>query len=151
MNDSALIILHRGLALGGYTAFLVAGASGLAYLYEERQLKLKNPQFLQKMFSSLETLDRTNLWSLWIGLVLFTVGLVYGFLVPEDRLALTDPKVIFSLVTWAAYAVLLWLRSTAVSRGPQIAMLSILCLLLVGFTFLGADLLLGSQHMLFRG
>ena len=146
-----------GLALTGYAAFLIAGVTGVIYLAQERQLKAKRVARLP----SLEALDRANLWALWIGFILFTLGVLHGLWLaraPLDQVGLTgrggpigwsDPKTVFTLATWGAYAVLLGIRTTALSRGPKVAALSILGLLLVGFTFLGVNQLFGTQHTFF--
>jgi len=144
------VAVHMGLALAGYGAFVVAGISGVMYLYQERQLKAKNPAFLRQTASSLETLDRVNLWALGVGLVLFTLGVLGGLrLARGGRMSLADPKALFTLATWGAYAALLAVRTTALSRGPKVAALSVLCLLLVGFTFLGVNYFLRSEHVFF--
>lgn len=143
------VLLHIGLALAGDAAFLAAGASGAVYLYQERQLKAKNPAFLRRGSSSLETLDRMNLAALWIGFVLFTLGVLDGAWLARGRLGWTDPKTVFTLATWGVYAVLLGVRTTALSRGPKIAAMSVLGVLLVGFTFIGVNTLLQSRHAFF--
>ena len=146
---SARMALHIGFALSGYAAFLIAGASGVAYLYQERQLKRKNPAFLRRPVSSLETLDRVNLWALWSGFLLLTLGALDGLQLARGRMVLTDPKALWTLATWSAYAGLLAVRTTAFSRGPKVAALSVLCLMLVGFTFVGVNALLRTQHPFF--
>ncbi|MBI4314006.1 MAG: cytochrome c biogenesis protein CcsA [Candidatus Omnitrophica bacterium] len=141
--------LHIILVLAGYAAFLVAGGSGWIYLYQERQLKAKNPVLLLRPASSLEALDKTNLRFLWIGFLLFTFGVADGLRASTGRIGLTDPKTLFTFATWGAYAVLLIVRSTSISRGPKVAALSVLCLLLVGFTFVGVNMFLHTQHSFF--
>ena len=143
------VLLHIGLAWAGDVAFLVAGLSGLIYLYQERQLKAKNAAFLRRAGLSLEALDRVNLWALWIGFVLFTVGVLHGMWLARGRLGWTDPKTVFALATWGVYTVLLAVRTTALSRGPKVAAISALGILLVGFTFIGVNTLLHSQHHFF--
>ena len=140
------VVLHVGLALAGDAAFLLAGASGAIYLYQERQLKAKNPNCLRGGGSSLETLDRLNLTALWIGFVLFTLGVLDGAWLARGRLGWSDPKTVFTVATWGVYAVLLGVRTTALSRGPKVAAISILGVLLVGFTFVGVNTLLRSRH-----
>lgn len=139
---------HTGLALAGYAAFMAAGVSGLAYLSQERQLKRKNPAFLRRRVSSLETLDRVNLWALWAGFVLFTFGVLNGvWLARGGRMGWGDPKTVFALATWGAYAALLVVRTTTISRGPKVAALSVLGVLLVGWTFLGVNMFLQTRHV----
>ena len=140
---------HVVLALAGYAAFLLAGLSGLLYLHRERQLKGKRPAWLQRTGVPLETLDRANLWALWAGFGLFTLGVFHGLRLSPGRIGMTDPKTVWTLVTWTAYAVLLLVRTTAWSRGPKVAAMSVLCLLLVGFTFLGVNQFLGTRHVFF--
>ena len=142
------IAVHVALAFGGYAAFLWAGVSGIAYLLQEHQLKAKDPACLARSGVSLETLDRTNLRSLWIGFTLFTLGVVNGLWLARGRIGPTDAKTVFTLVIWAAYAALLGIRTTALSRGPKVATMSILCLLLIGFTLIGVRHF-GTQHVFF--
>lgn len=141
---------HMTLALAGYAAFAAAGVSGVVYLIQERQLKRKHPAFLRRGAVSLETLDRVNLWALWAGFVLFTLGVLDGlWLARGGRVGLGDPKTVFTLATWGAYAALLAVRTTTISRGPKVAALSVACLLLAGWTFVGVNYLLGTQHAFF--
>lgn len=143
------VIVHMALALTGDVAFVVAGVSGVVYLVHERQLKAKNPAFLRRAGPSLEALDRVNLAALWIGFVLFTAGVLHGAWLARGRLGWADPKAVFTLATWGVYAALLAVRTMAWSRGPKIAAISALGLLLVGFTFVGVNTLLQSQHTFF--
>lgn len=153
---TAGIAVHMGLALAGDAAFVAAGASGLAYLSCERRLKAKDPAFLRAGGSSLETLDRLNLWALWLGFILFTLGLLDGLRLARlpagqaggGQIGIGDPKTVFTLATWGAYAALLGVRTTTIARGPKVAALSVACLALVGLTFVGAKYL-GSQHGFF--
>lgn len=140
---------HIILVLTGYVAFLVAGASGWAYLYQEHQLKSKSPTLLIRSASSLESLDKINLRFLWIGFILFTFGVADGLRASPGKIGLTDPKTLFTFATWGAYAILLMIRSASISRGRKVATLSVLCLLLVGFTFIGVNTLLHTQHSFF--
>lgn len=128
------VVAHMALALMGDAAFLVAGVSGVIYLSHERQLKAKNPVFLRRAGWSLEALDRINLAALWIGFILFSVGVLHGVWLARGRPDWGDPKTLFALATWSVYAALLAVRTLAWSRGPKVAAISVLGILLVGFT-----------------
>jgi ABC-type transport system involved in cytochrome c biogenesis permease subunit len=57
-----------------------------------------------------------------------------------------DPKEVWSLITWISYAILLHERLAAGWQGRRSAIISIICFLVLIFTFLGGGLWLESYH-----
>jgi ABC-type transport system involved in cytochrome c biogenesis permease subunit len=77
-----------------------------------------------------------------------TLGLLAGVIWAEQDWVQgwqDDPKVIAALVTWAIYLLLIYLRLTAGWRGKRAAIISMVGILSVLFTFLGTRYL-GGLH-----
>ncbi len=141
------IRVHTGLALASYAAFLLACVSAVAYLWQERRLKAKDPRLVVETAPSLEALDRLNYWAVVAGFLLFTAGVALGMrLAIRTWDALWDPKFLVALATWGLYATLVYLRATSTLRGRRVALLSLLGFLLVVFLFIGVNFFLPSRH-----
>jgi ABC-type uncharacterized transport system permease subunit len=106
-------------------------ASGL-YLVQERRIKAKpipgeKPGWFEWL-PPLDTLERIAHATLLFGFPCMTVGLVIGSVLAQETVLgaayFRDPKVIASFVMWAAYVMLLFVRSTAGLRGRRAAYLS---------------------------
>jgi len=76
----------------------------------------------------LDTLERVAHATLLFGFPCMTVGLVIGSVLAQETVLgaayFRDPKVIASFVMWAAYVLLLFVRSTAGLRGRRAAYFS---------------------------
>ncbi len=148
-----MIVSHAFILFVSYAAFAVALLTGTLFLVQESRLKRKDPTVLSAGAAfPLELLDRVNLYAVVAGFLLFSVGMLQG-----SRLARlewgaywnADPKELWSLVTWGAYAVVLGLRLTAGLRGRRVVLLSVMSFLLVIFTFVGVNYLVGGRHVFF--
>src|SRR5207244_2602752 len=126
--DSAWLPVHVVLATLGDAVFALAFSASLLYLVQERRLKTHRGRGFLRRLPSLETLDRLNYTCLVWGLILLTLGIVSGIMWAHEawgRSWSTDPKLVFSLLTWAVYVVLLQGRMTAGWRGRWAATLTI--------------------------
>ena len=149
---SSQIASHATVFFLSYLAFFVAVVSGLLFLVEEEGLKRKDPRILRSKAISLEALDRANLWAVVIGFSLFSAGMFEGHLLARTNWGAFwtgDPKEIWSLLTWGAYASLLGLRVTLGLRGRRLVILSLMSFLLVMFTFVGVNYWIGGKHVFF--
>src|SRR5436305_10327782 len=95
---------HASISMIAYGAFALAGAAGLMYLVQERQLKTRQ---LHSIFYHLPPL--TDLFSaltrlLWLGFGLYTAGLVSGFFTGEP---LPRIKMICAIAVWIFYGAIL--------------------------------------------
>lgn len=138
----SVIGLHAGVLFSSYLAFFLAVVSGLAFLMQERRLKLKDPRFLISSALPLELLDRINLYAVVTGFLLFTFGMGQGYWMVHrawGTFLLWDPKELASLLTWAAYAGVLVLRLRVGLRGRRVVFISVLSFGLVLFTLLGVQ------------
>lgn len=147
-----MIALHAVVAFASYGAFFIAVVTGVAFLIQERRLKKKDPTILQGATLPLEVLDRVNWWAVLIGFGLFGFGMVNGLFLAKENWGSFwsgDPKEIFSLLTLAAYAAVLGLRLTVGLKGRRVVWMSVMSFLLVVFTFVGVNYLIGGRHVFF--
>lgn len=146
---SVWLPVHVVTVFAGDGMFAVMFGAAVMYLLQERQIKRKRFGSLYSRLPSLETLDAINHHALVIGFPLLTLGMVTGAIYAQQALGSFwrwDPKEVWSLITWFAYAVLLHERLTVGWRGRRAAIMSILCFLLLVFTFVGISLLSSDYH-----
>jgi ABC-type uncharacterized transport system permease subunit len=110
--DQAWFASHTLAFALSATCFIASGLAGFAYLIMHGVLHKKRPTTLLGHVASLESLERFGRWMLTIGFPLFSYGILTGICgVAHDQTAersdwLSDPLVIFSLVTWVIYLVM---------------------------------------------
>jgi cytochrome c-type biogenesis protein CcsB len=146
---SAWLPVHVGLAFLGDAVFALAFSASLLYLLQERRLKAHRGRGVFRHLPSLETLDRLNYACLVWGLILLTLGIVSGIVWAHTAWAgfwSSDPKLVFSLVTWGIYVVLLQGRMTAGWRGRWAATLTIAGFAVIVLSLLGVNLLALGEH-----
>jgi len=144
-----MVVVHTVCSLLSYAAFLVAFLSGALFLIQERQLKHKHMGALFHRLPALGTLDRINFAAIGAGFGLLSLGVLFGVLGSRRLLGSWwrwDPKELLTLLLWASYLVLWFVRLRATLRGRKIALLSILGFTLVLFTFLGVSRWLPTWH-----
>ncbi len=144
-----MIFSHAFIIFASYVAFALALLTGVLFLVQESRLKRKDPRVLDARTVPLELLDRINLYAVVAGFTLFSAGMLAG-----SRLARLewgsyfsgDPKELWSLITWAAYAGVLALRLSRGLRGRRVVFLSVMSFALLAFTFLGVNYLTSTRH-----
>lgn len=137
---ASLVAWHVVVLLLGYGCFACASVANLLYLLQERQLRAKRFRGSLHTLPSLEALDIWGHRSVTIGFALLTLGLGAGLIFARLRwgtFGLEDPKVLWSLFTWALYGGYLGLRRTYGWGGRRAA---IWCL--SGFAALVVNLLI---------
>jgi ABC-type uncharacterized transport system permease subunit len=145
-TDSALsrplLIAHIAANVLGVGLFVLAGASGLFYLVQERWLRQKKHEHpLAGRLPPLDTLDRATHGLLVAGFPLLTFGVVTGAAFSRELGGMHGVELVRSLLgyaTWLVLATVLVLRRTAGVRGRRAAygtLAGILCLLLVLFVY----------------
>jgi len=143
---------HIILVFAGEAALALACGTGILYLLQEKGIKAKKPGFFFKRLPSVDLLDSVGYTCLTTGFALLTIGLITGFIYAKaiwGRFWGWDPKEIFSVVTWLIYAALLHLRLYSGWRGRKSAIMTIIGFLIIIFTFLGVNILLGGHHQPF--
>ncbi len=135
----AWLLVHILLILVGYTALLFSAAAALLYLLQERRLKrrgMAGQGRLERLLSAgralpLETLDGLITSLMSAGFAAVTLGVVAGSTwasIEYGTRWIGQPKIIVSLLTWAFYLVMLFLRVSAGWRGRRAAVLSLAAL-----------------------
>jgi ABC-type transport system involved in cytochrome c biogenesis permease subunit len=141
--------VHVVLSFLGDAVFALAFSASLLYLLQERRLKTHRGLGMLRHLPSLETLDRLNYTCLVWGLILLTLGIVSGIVWAHTAWAgfwSSDPKLVFSLVTWAIYVVLLQGRMTAGWRGRWAATLTIAGFAVIVLSLVGVNVLALGEH-----
>ena len=144
-----MVLIHTFCSLLSYGAFLIAFVSGILFLIQERQLKHKHMGVLFHRLPSLGLLDRVNFTAIGVGFTLLSLGLFFGFIdarFVRGRWWTGDPKEWLAMTVWCAYLGLWLVRLRGALRGRRVAILSVLGLSLVAFTFLGVTWLLPTWH-----
>lgn len=117
---------HASISMIAYGAFALACIAGAMYLVQERQLKTRQIHSIFYHLPPLSDLFAAITRLLWLGFILYTLGLTSGFFVggPLPRL-----QVICAIGVWILYAAILQGRYSRWFAPKRIAALCI-----IGFT-----------------
>ncbi|MCP4747636.1 MAG: c-type cytochrome biogenesis protein CcsB [Desulfobacteraceae bacterium] len=143
------LIVHIVTIFLGDAAFVLAAGAGLLYLLQERSIKNKTRGFFFKRLPSLDLLDTTGYACIVSGFTMLTIGLITGMIAAKNvwgHFWSWDAKEVWSAITWIFYAVLLHERLTMGWRGRRAAVMALIGLAVLLFTFLGVNLLLTGHH-----
>ncbi len=138
----AWLLGHVVLVLLGYAALALTSVASVFYLIQERQLKARRPAGFFERLPPLGTLDRLITRAMGIGFVLITLAVIAGMtwaFIESGTRWIGEAKVALSLVTWAFYLVMIFLRTSAGWRGRRAAILAI--------TLLGCFVLTWAAHV----
>ncbi len=133
---------HVVLSIIGFGFLALAFAAGGTYLVQDRKLKSRRMQEIERVvfrLPSLEALERMNGFGLIYGFPILTLGMITGALW-EVRLG--DPwhwdlKITLSIGAWIFYFVILLFRFLAHQRGRKAALLSVLGFIMLATSYLG--------------
>ncbi len=106
------------------------------------------PGFVKRL-PSLDVLDEVSYRGVALGFPLLTIGIVTGAIWADKAWGAWwswDPKETWSLITWLFYGGYLHTRLTWGWRGRHSAMISIIGLVVVLFTYIGVNYLLQGYH-----
>jgi len=121
------LFVHIAMIFIGYAALFLSFAASLLYLLQERSLKSKKPAAIMLRLPALEVIDQIGYRSLLLGFPFMTLGLIAGSMIAQatyGRLDLLDPKIFLSLLMWAVYMVMVFIRWNAGWRGRRAAYLA---------------------------
>ena len=139
---SAWFGLHIGSAAFSYAAFAIVGGLGVSYLIQIRKGKKEED-------AAMKQLDYMEYRLICLGFLLLTVVIFSGAIWAEQAWSSWwswDPKETWALITWIFYAIYLHQRMRAKWHGKRMAILAIVALVMVLFTFAGVNLLLPGLH-----
>lgn len=133
----------------GIAMFLLASMAAIIYLWLDHLLKTKSLQRVQLKLPSLSRIDNVGHYSISLGFVFYTLGMLTGFIysfTTFGRYWQWDPKEVWALVTWILYAVLLHERLALGWKGKKASIFTLLCFLALLVTFLGISHLDVGYH-----
>ncbi|MFZ1986274.1 MAG: c-type cytochrome biogenesis protein CcsB [Desulfatitalea sp.] len=141
--------MHILTTFVGDAAFVLAAGVGMLYLIQEHNIKSKTRDFFFKRLPSLDLLDTTGYACIVTGFTMLTIGLITGMIYAKiiwGHFWQWDAKEVWSAVTWIFYAVLLHERLAVGWRGRRAAIMAVIGLGVLLFTFLGVNFLLSGHH-----
>lgn len=147
--SSYWVYLHTTFLLLAYGMFFVTTVASVLYLFQQREIKSRNPKIFNSKLPSLLVMDEAFQKFLTWGFSFMTLGLLAGIIWAEREWLggwQSDPKVISTVVTWLIYLALIFLRFSAGWRGKRAAIMSLVGFISVLFTFLGARMFFGGLH-----
>jgi ABC-type uncharacterized transport system permease subunit len=126
---SGWLFVHIALIFTGYAALFLSFGASLLYILQAKTLKAKKKPAGGGMMSrlpALQVIDDIGYKSLLLGFPFMTLGLVAGAVVAQNKYGpayFHDPKVVLSMLMWAVYVLLLYVRWNAGWRGRRAAYL----------------------------
>jgi len=117
---------HVLLVLLGYAALLLTAGAAILYLFQENRLKKKRRTGFFEKLPPLATLDTVISRAMGFAFVFITLSVVAGStwaFVESGTSWIANPRVALSLLTWAFYLVMVFLRYSAGWRGRKAALL----------------------------
>jgi cytochrome c-type biogenesis protein CcsB len=141
--------IHVTSSLIGYASFALAFGATIGYMLQERMLKSKRINCLQKHLPPLDVMDHLAYRMVAIGFPMLTLGIVTGALWAQsawNSFWSWDPKETWSLITWLVYAAYLHVRVVAGWRGSLAKRLLIVGFICVLITFFGVNFLSHGLH-----
>ncbi|MBK5225515.1 MAG: c-type cytochrome biogenesis protein CcsB [Thermoleophilia bacterium] len=149
--DSVTQIVSNDYATSDYLKILGGGVIGLVvgcllgFLAGKGASK---PGFSSRL-PSLDVLDEVSYRGIAFGFPLLTIGIITGAIWADQawgRWWGWDPKETWSLITWLFYGAYLHTRLTMGWRGRHSAIIAVIGLIVVLFTYLGVNLFLSGLH-----
>ena len=144
------IALHICSAFLAYALCTTAGVLGVAYLVQDSNLKRKRLGATFRILPALEALDHRMARHIGAAFLMLSLAVGFGVRLVQMRGGgmewATDPKIVATAVTWGVYAILIHMRGGGRRHGRGMALLTLLGLLFLLFSFLGIHLLAESAH-----
>jgi ABC-type uncharacterized transport system permease subunit len=122
-----LLAMHVALMLAAFAGFTIAGALGVLYLLEARQLKRREPRILRLRMPPLEALERLAARAVAVSLGVLVLGVLFGALSLAVDGGSLDAIMVATLVAGAFYAGLVFSKP----RGRRAAALTVAGLVFV--------------------
>lgn len=144
-----IFAVHASFGLLGYTGFTVAAVYGFLYLRLYYEIKRGRFSVFFGKLPPLEVLERMMLGALLAGFVALTGSVASGSFWAEqlyDAGWFQDPKILFTVATWAFYGLTLLLRRIRHWHARETAIASLAGFLAILFSVVGVNLFLSDLH-----
>jgi cytochrome c-type biogenesis protein CcsB len=139
------LITHVITCFFGYAAFGLSFGLSIMYLLKRLDTAERKNVFL-KLIPSQGILDDLNYQMIVIGFLMLTLGIITGSVWAHSAWGSYwswDPKETWSLITWLIYAAVIHSRRVRGWKGKRIAILSMVGVFCVLFTYFGVNYLAG--------
>jgi ABC-type uncharacterized transport system permease subunit len=125
--------VHAVLILLATVGVCVGFLASLMYLFQAHRLRTKTPPGRGLRLLSLERLEAMNRRAIVLAFPLLTAGMLTGVLLMlnSEIVSWTDPRVLGTLVLWASFVLLLFLRYGRHARGRPVALMTIAAFLML--------------------
>lgn len=126
-RPEGLIAAHIYTSIVGEAFAILAFVIAMLYLIQKRAMKKKQFNRLLGSALSLDTLDRSLLFTIWSGFILLTTGLILGAIYTQFFQADTSMatgKVIWALLVWLWYLATLLARNVFSLPAKRIAQMT---------------------------
>jgi cytochrome c-type biogenesis protein CcsB len=146
---AVFLALHATSCFAAYAAFAFGSCAGVAYLVQERSLRLKKLGRISRRLPSLSALDAWSYRAVALGFPLLTFGIATGSVWAAREWGsywLWEPKLTLALLLWLLGAAIFHLRTIQGYQGRRTAILAIASAVMVLIVFLGPSLIRGGMH-----
>jgi cytochrome c-type biogenesis protein CcsB len=147
--QSNLVPVHVFLTVTGEALFALASCAGAMYLIQEGLIKNKKMSSFIRILPSLTDLDKINHMCLMWGFPLLTLGVLVGSIWARTAwgsLWQWDPKQVWTLTAWFAYALLLHQRLAIGWKGHKAALFSIMAFTILLALLVVINLFFATMH-----
>lgn len=133
------LYIHLPFTIIGTAFFMLSTFTGIMYFIQERQLKNKNFGIIFRRFPPLDTINKLNSTTLYIGFYTFTIGLLAGmvWMYYSGSVNITSPKLVFALITWVIYSCIAFYKQFRGMSPKQTALSTIAGFISVLITYVG--------------
>ncbi len=146
---SNLLGFHVISALLGYSGFTIAAVYGGLFFLLYKNIKSNKYGLVFNRLPSLEILEKLNFYSVVIGFILLTIGILIGFIwLPKafPNITYTDPKLISSGIIWLVFGIGIIAKVIANLYGKKVIIFSLIGYALALGSLLIFNVLLKSFH-----
>ncbi len=144
------LVIHVGAAVLAFGLFTVAAVVSALQIAAERAERRGVGVGLTGALPSASTLDRLSYRLIAVAFPVWTFGpLIMGAIWAEaswGRYWGWDPKEVWALITWLAYAAFLHARATAGWKGSKASVVSLVAYGTVLFSYFGVNILFNGLH-----
>jgi len=133
-----ILSIHSGFLMLGEALFVIAFASAIMYLIQEKNLKSKKFTDLYYRLPSLGKLEEMVDFSIMSGFPLITAGILIGFFWAAHMWGgnwYFDTRIIITTISWLVYAMLFYLKVTGKVKGKKFIIFVMICFLMIIVSF----------------
>jgi cytochrome c-type biogenesis protein CcsB len=144
------LVVHVGAAVLAFGLFTVAAVVSALQIAAERAERRRVTRGFSASLPASSTLDRLAYRLIAIAFPIWTIGpLILGAIWAEaswGRYWGWDPKEVWALITWLAYAAFLHARATAGWKGAKASVVSLVAYGTVLFSYFGVNIVFNGLH-----